>query len=86
MTELVPVYCRAQVPVPGPVNWLPLYDYLVKKYHNDRSALSCLDEYMFMSRVGFVYCYKHIDTREYVNVDGDGCEYQYRDGGYWPKA
>jgi hypothetical protein len=39
-------------------------------------------EFMFMGRAGEVYLYKHIWTRRYLNIDGNGHAYRFTGDGY----
>jgi len=39
-------------------------------------------EFMFMGKVGPIYLYKHIWTRDYLNLDGDGHPYRFTGDGY----
>lgn len=45
-------------------------------------------EFMFMGKVAvgeiWIFLYKHINTRRYLNLDGAGRAYQYKDSKYSP--
>jgi hypothetical protein len=41
-------------------------------------------EFMFMGKVGEIYLYKHVWTRRYLNIDGNGQAYQFTGDGYEP--
>ena len=38
--------------------------------------------FMFMGRSGELFLYKHIDTRRYLNLDGEGRCFRYTGNGY----
>lgn len=46
------------------------------------------EQYMFMGMVPlgaiWIYLYKHIMTRRYINLDGRGGAYNYKNGTYYP--
>jgi hypothetical protein len=70
-------------------NWLPL-EILCKKYGNGRFSVHGhngklhIDEFMWMSSYYDIQCYKHMDSRRYLNIDNKGNFYRYSayDGKY----
>ena len=74
-----------QIPV-----WTPLLT-LCKRYgtlHAFRQygydGILDIDDFMWMYTWGDVQCYKHVNTRRYLNIDSDGKFYRYlsEDGNY----